>query len=811
MSKMEGENTNGNGCGNPKGLNIKQVQKCIDGVLNTIQSYLPFCNAHSNDFIIDNHWENHIPLEIRTELFAMSDQQLCDLPSRYIDMLTKNIVNEHGTAVSPDLKPATVKTQGNEDTETCHINRDHDRARGHRLPADLESYLRTVCGTNLQSMDVLVDIEYLFSKSGLIKDVLQVKNFMTDKKSHEVDIMTCVCSRLASSTGADVIVDMGSGKGYLSTQLALKCHKTVVGIDAQLVNTKGAIKRAKILTKQWKGLVRNAQELQDTGIVTKKSKKLKKKLKKERMSAMLAEGEDTNTSVVTEEALETPDQEDFDGLGAIFGGDSDVALDVSLHCTKGDVKQSTCKNMQSKTDTEKLSQNPPLSEVKDSSAIEIEKMSSLTLEKATHDVNYSFQNNGNPSSDSRSKSSLPAEFLQASGPQVEVLHTGYKVTQKKRQNSSVKLPTCEPVLPYIPLTLFVDTTMDLMEVVSKALTDHSLTTHQPTHNQGETTYQSGHNQGEPTHQPGHNQGETTHQPGHNQGETTYHSGHNQGETTYHSGHNQGETTHQLGHNQGETTNQPDHNQGETTSQPGHNQGETTHQPGHNQGETMLMLTGLHTCGALGSSMLELFVNNPSVRVLCGVGCCYHYMRETFSPHNQQLEDDLPVGFPMSRYLNDQEVYIGRKARNFASQSLYRQAQETELSFATFPRCLLQKILLDVVGHIDPDWKGLRGLGGMTSDMYQYVTKAFTKLGLPTDKITPEFVETYCERYGDDKRKLEAFRQLKSVLAPTIEALVLLDRACYLLEQECVGEVYLVQMFDPVISPRCYGIVSIKKS
>lgn len=58
----------------------------------------------------------------------------------------------------------------------------------------------------------------------------------------------------------------------------------------------------------------------------------------------------------------------------------------------------------------------------------------------------------------------------------------------------------------------------------------------------------------------------------------------------------------------------------------------------------------------------------------------------------------------------------------------------QLSLATYPRCLLQKILLDIVGYIDPDWKGLRGRGSSTTDMYQYVMSAFTTLGLPTDKV-----------------------------------------------------------------------------
>ncbi|XP_033739673.1 methyltransferase-like protein 25 [Pecten maximus] len=687
-------------CGNPAGLNLKKVQLCLDDVLHMLQSYLPFCNAHSNDFIIHNHWENHIPAEIREELLAMSDQQLCDFPAKYIDMVEKN--------VSCDSKIAEPIAD-----EWIH--------------QDLKSYLQAACDTNLQSLGVLVDIEYLFSKSGLVKDVLQIKNFMTDKKSHEVDIMTCVCSRLASTMGSDVIVDMGSGKGYLSTQLALKCHKTVVGIDAQMINTKGAIKRAKILTKQWKGLVRNAQELHDTGAITKKSKKLKKKLKKERMSVMMAEEGNTEVSMV-----EGAVREEFDGLGMMFGDEEDATLVVSSELTKDPIQEHGELNWmgidrQSRPSvtlktppgtlyrTDMSSEILPQSERNTSPKFEIENFDDLTLvEKATQDVNTcSPQNNGHSTSNKKEqKYSSEVNVKLGIHVEKEILHTDSKDIRKKQQKNSDKAIKPEADLPYIPVTLFVDTSMDLMEVVSEALADYP---------------------------------------------------------------------------------------------------SSTGRPGHKQEETTLMLTGLHTCGALGSSMLELFVNNPTVKVLCGVGCCYHYMRETFDPDCQECEEDFPVGFPMSRYLKDQEVYIGRKARNFASQSIYRQAQDTELSFATYPRCLLQKILLDTVGHIDPDWKGLRGLGGMTPDMYKYVVKAFTKLGLPTDKITPELVADYCERYHGEKRKLAAFRQLKSVLAPTIEAMVLLDRACYLLEQECVGEVYMVQMFDPVISPRCYGIVAIKKS
>ena len=50
-----------------------------------------------------------------------------------------------------------------------------------------------------------------------------------------------------------------------------------------------------------------------------------------------------------------------------------------------------------------------------------------------------------------------------------------------------------------------------------------------------------------------------------------------------------------------------------------------------------LLTGLHTCGNLASSILQLYIANPTVRVVCNVGCCYHLLEEEFV-RNPYLED-----------------------------------------------------------------------------------------------------------------------------------------------------------------------------
>ena len=44
----------------------------------------------------------------------------------------------------------------------------------------------------------------------------------------------------------------------------------------------------------------------------------------------------------------------------------------------------------------------------------------------------------------------------------------------------------------------------------------------------------------------------------------------------------------------------------------------------------LLLVGLHTCGPLASSMLQLFIKDDAVKAMCGVGCCYQLMQERFA-------------------------------------------------------------------------------------------------------------------------------------------------------------------------------------
>lgn len=84
----------------------------------------------------------------------------------------------------------------------------------------------------------------------------------------------------------------------------------------------------------------------------------------------------------------------------------------------------------------------------------------------------------------------------------------------------------------------------------------------------------------------------------------------------------------------------------------------------------VMLAGLHTCGNLAASSIRLFVENPDIRCLVNVGCCYNLITEEFDTHPLWLEESPgpgEIGFPMSAYLRDQKLVLGRNARMLATQ------------------------------------------------------------------------------------------------------------------------------------------------
>ncbi|XP_016299458.1 putative methyltransferase-like protein 25 [Sinocyclocheilus anshuiensis] len=210
-----------------------------------------------------------------------------------------------------------------------------------------------------------------------------------------------------------------------------------------------------------------------------------------------------------------------------------------------------------------------------------------------------------------------------------------------------------------------------------------------------------------------------------------------------------------------------------------------------------VLVGLHTCGDLAPSTLRMFRAKQEMRAVCSVGCCYHLLSEEFDQDRQGCVDGV-CGFPMSQYLKAQACFCGRNARMSACLALERVSAGGGLPMESlFYRAVFEKRVGNVYSK--------------ASSFVDYVRRALRKLDLDDTTLSDGDIQSYHELYSPRMNEMVAFNMLKVTLAPCIEGLILLDRLCYLKEQDSVSHTALVQLFDPLQSPRCYAVVGIKES
>ncbi|RVE56723.1 hypothetical protein OJAV_G00223950 [Oryzias javanicus] len=223
-----------------------------------------------------------------------------------------------------------------------------------------------------------------------------------------------------------------------------------------------------------------------------------------------------------------------------------------------------------------------------------------------------------------------------------------------------------------------------------------------------------------------------------------------------------------------------------------------------------VMVGLHTCGNLAPSTLRMFVAKPELASVCSVGCCYHLLSEEFDPAGPECLDGS-CGFPLSQYLRDRSCFCGRNARMSACLALERVSLGQGIQMESlFYRAVLHVILRD---HYS-SFKSERRVGNVYSkakSFLDYVRRALRKLELDDSKLSDNDIQDYHNRYQPRMAEMHAFNLLKVTLAPCIEGLILLDRLCYLKEQEEVTFSALVQLFDPLLSPRCYAVIGLKTS
>ncbi|XP_054609656.1 methyltransferase-like protein 25 [Dunckerocampus dactyliophorus] len=221
-----------------------------------------------------------------------------------------------------------------------------------------------------------------------------------------------------------------------------------------------------------------------------------------------------------------------------------------------------------------------------------------------------------------------------------------------------------------------------------------------------------------------------------------------------------------------------------------------------------ILVGLHTCGDLAPSTLRMFAAKAELLAVCSVGCCYHQLSEEFQPDARECWGSA-FGFPLSQHLRRLSWFCGRNARMSACLALERVAVGQGIQMESlFYRAVLHVILRDHY-HTHKSGKRVGNVYAKARSFVDYVRRALGKLDLDDSQLSDGDIQRYHDAYSPRRSEMHAFNLLKVALAPCIEGLILLDRLCYLKEQEDAFFAALVQFFDPLLSPRCYAIVGLK--
>ncbi|CAG9123028.1 unnamed protein product [Plutella xylostella] len=236
-------------------------------------------------------------------------------------------------------------------------------------------------------------------------------------------------------------------------------------------------------------------------------------------------------------------------------------------------------------------------------------------------------------------------------------------------------------------------------------------------------------------------------------------------------------------------------------------------PEHAGQDIKILLTGLHTCGDLGPTSLRLFALRRA-EALFNVPCCYHLLTEPTDGAVWSIFDkgccdgEMDSGFPMSEHLRGYQ--LGRNARMLAAQSIDRVAALRQMpARSLYYRALLQVIIKKHLPSSTVAEGKLKRISSKSQSFTEYFKSADAILNLQLyDSLSDSYLTAVIGDYERRWKDLVLFYLLRMCLAQVVESVILLDRLLFLYENG-FENVFLVKLFDPVLSPRCHGIVAVR--
>nr|XP_033722176.1 methyltransferase-like protein 25 isoform X2 [Tursiops truncatus] len=275
----------------PVTQDLSTLHAKLQGLLRFLREALSISSAHTVDFYTESVWEQVVDLPPETVLAVLRSAAEAEAQPSEARL---QVEAESGSDITDFPKIFCETSQKLVSVEAFALAAKYYSVQNLGICTPFEQLLVALRGNQKQRTD------------GNVKP----DEFMNLKKSHEVQAMSELISSVADYCGIKQIIDLGSGKGYLSSFLSLKYGLKVYGIDSSNTNTHGAEERNRKLKKHWK-VYRRRSKLDVNGLALQMTKE--RKVQDEIKFKADTEGV-CNSSTANQEKMSTSDfLEDFSG------------------------------------------------------------------------------------------------------------------------------------------------------------------------------------------------------------------------------------------------------------------------------------------------------------------------------------------------------------------------------------------------------------------------------------------------------------------------------------------------------------------
>ncbi|XP_077932503.1 putative methyltransferase-like protein 25 isoform X5 [Halichoerus grypus] len=232
------------------------LRATLQELLQFLRKALCISNAHTVDFYTESVWA-----------------QLVDLPPETVLRVLRKSVAE------AEARPPEARLLVEAERRSGITNFPKIFCETSQKLVSVEAFALAVRSYSVPNLGICTPFEQLLTalrgnKKQRTGENVKPDEFMNLKKSHEVQAMSELISSIADYYGIKQVIDLGSGKGYLSSFLSLKYGLKVYGIDSSNTNTHGAEERNRKLKKHWK-VYHTRSKLDVNGLALKMAKERK--------------------------------------------------------------------------------------------------------------------------------------------------------------------------------------------------------------------------------------------------------------------------------------------------------------------------------------------------------------------------------------------------------------------------------------------------------------------------------------------------------------------------------------------------------